>query len=352
MSQIGTTSAATAELLSPSANSTALVSETATAAPATRIPRPATVQGRVLWLYAIPLLIYHLLGLLAFVPWFFSWTGLLLLAATVPIYGLSMTLVYHRLLAHRSFRVPRWLERGMVLFCQLSIQDTPAKWVAIHRLHHLHPDEQPDPHSPLVSFFWSHVGWLVYHNSGTRTTAIMQKYARDLLEDPFYMRLEKTWLALYLYLGHAVLYFAVGLGVGWFWMGDYWKGLQFGLSILLWGVILRTLYVWHVTWSVNSLTHLFGYRNYPTEENSRNNWLVGIVALGEGWHNNHHSDPPAATVWHRWWEFDATYSFILFLKCLGLATDIIPPKHVRRAAQGRSDEVVPPKATETQSLSA
>jgi fatty-acid desaturase len=108
-------------------------------------------------------------------------------------------------------------------------------------------------------------------------------------------------------------------------------GLQLGASWLVWGVYVRTVLVWHITWSVNSLTHLFGYRTYATDEDSRNNWLVAVLANGEGWHNNHHHDPASASVQHKWWEFDATYCMILVLEKLGLATDVIKPRHLRKA---------------------
>ena len=105
-----------------------------------------------------------------------------------------------------------------------------------------------------------------------------------------------------------------------------------GLSLLVWGVVLRTVCVWHVSWSVNSLTHLYGYRSYETGENSRNNWLVALLASGEGWHNNHHQDPASASNSHRWWEFDAIYLFICGLEKLGLAWNVIRPRHLRRDA--------------------
>jgi len=107
--------------------------------------------------------------------------------------------------------------------------------------------------------------------------------------------------------------------------------VQFGASLLVWGVIVRTVVVWHITWSVNSITHLFGYRNYETGENSRNNWLVALLTVGEGWHNNHHEDPASASVQHRWWEIDITYYEIKLLEKLGLAWNVIPPKFKRRA---------------------
>lgn len=299
---------------------------------ATGLPRPATVSGQWLPIYAVPILTLHALSLLAFVPWLFSWTGLVAMVVGVHLYGcFGITLCYHRLLAHRSLRVPKWFEHALVVLAQCSMQDTPVKWVANHRLHHLHSDEQPDPHSPLVNFSWSHFGWLLKYNSATRNIGTYQKYARDLLTDPFYMYLEKSNLAPMIYWAHALVYFLVGLIAGWWWSGGNWlSGLQFGLSLLLWGVVVRTVVVWHITWSVNSLTHMFGYRNYETDDNSRNNWFVAIVSTGEGWHNNHHQDQAAATVQHRWWEIDVCYYHILLLKRVGLATHIVQPAHKRR----------------------
>jgi stearoyl-CoA desaturase (delta-9 desaturase) len=108
--------------------------------------------------------------------------------------------------------------------------------------------------------------------------------------------------------------------------GRYLGGVQFGASLLVWGVFARTVVVWHVTWSVNSLTHLWGYRNYDTDDNSRNNWLVGLLAHGEGWHNNHHAQQASAAHGHRWWEFDVTYLTIRFLEAIGLAKDVVRPR--------------------------
>lgn len=303
-----------------------------TAPAAGRLPLPATVKGQWLPIYAVPIITLHVLALLAFVPWLFSWTGLVVMLVGVHLYGcIGINLCYHRLLAHRSLRVPKWLEHALVVFAQCSMQDTPVKWVTNHRMHHLHSDEQPDPHSPMVSFFWSHFDWLMKYNSATRNIGNYQKYARDLLVDPFYMYLEKTYVAPLIYASHCLAYFLVGLAAGYWYSGGVWlEGLRFGLSLFLWGAVIRTVVVWHITWSVNSLTHLFGYQNYETGDNSRNNWFVAIVATGEGWHNNHHHDQAAATVQHRWWEIDICYWHILILKWLGLATHIIPPAHKRR----------------------
>lgn len=292
-------------------------------------------RGRVRWDYVLPILSLHLLALLVVVPWLFSWTGVACLVLGVNVFGqLGVPIGYHRLLAHRSFRVPKWLERTLVTLALCCGQNTPARWVTWHRLHHRHSDDENDPHSPLVTFLWSHIGWLLFDNRGTHNAESYYKYARDVLDDPYYMYLEKHRLAAgAIYLAHAALFFIVGLATGWFAAGQAIVGLQFGLSLLIWGVAARTVYVWHITWAVNSLSHVFGYRNYETNEESRNNWFVAIITGGEGWHNNHHHDPASASVQHRWWEFDLNYYIIKLLEWAGLATHVVPPQHLRHAAR-------------------
>ena len=299
---------------------------------AARLALPdTTVPGKVLWPYAVSIVGLHLLALLAFVPWLFTWTGVIVLLVGVYVFGQSINMCYHRLLAHHSATVPKWLEHLFVIIALCCLQDTPGKWVAIHRFHHNHSDVQEDPHSPLVAFFWAHIGWLVVRNTGTHNVAAYRKYAPDVLQDPFYLYLEKTMLWIWIYLGHAVIFFAAGFAIGFALDPQWMAGLQFGLSMLVWGVIVRTVVVWHITWSVNSLTHLFGYRNYETGDHSRNNWLVAVLSVGEGWHNNHHYDPASASNQHRWWEFDVTYYGIKLLEKLGLAKNVIAPKRLRHA---------------------
>ena len=279
------------------------------------------------WGYALIIAAVHVGSLLALVPWLFSWTGLTLCVLGHYVFGmLGITLCYHRLLTHKGFRCPKWLERSLAILGICCLQDTPARWVAIHRRHHQHSDEQPDPHSPLVNFLWGHVGWLLIKNRELHTLDFYQHYARDLLSDPFYFWFERKLLWLWTYLAHAALFFLAGLAIGWISTGRYLGGVQFGLSLLVWGVFVRTVLVWHVTWSVNSLTHLWGYRNYETDDNSRNNWLVGLIAHGEGWHNNHHAQQRAAAHGHRWWELDFTWHTIRFLECVGLVTEVVRPR--------------------------
>jgi fatty-acid desaturase len=304
-----------------------------------RLPMPDTVElSQINWLYTVPIVAIHLLAFAATLPYFFSWTGLIVAVIGVHQFGAAINMCYHRQLTHRSFRTPKWLERFFVVVALCCMQDTPARWVATHRCHHQYSDDQSDPHTPLVNFLWAHVGWLLVRNRGTESLAAYQKYAYDILADPFYMKLEKNRaLAFLIYLAHAILFFLIGFALGWWIDGNAAAGVQFGLSLFVWGVLLRTVLVWHVTWSVNSLTHLFGYQTYKTGEHSRNNWLVGVFAAGEGWHNNHHHDQTSASNQRRWWEIDLTYYQIKLLSMVGLATDLVPRRSERLAkAQGQS----------------
>ena len=170
------------------------------------------------------------------------------------------------------------------------------------------------------------MGWLMYHNRDHEQVTHYERYVRDILKDPYYWWLERRLMWLWVYVAHAVLFYLAGLAVGWAMTGNVMQGVQFGWSVTIWGVFLRTVVVWHVTWSVNSLTHIWGYRNYETSDNSRNNWFVGLLAHGEGWHNNHHADQRSSRHGHRWWEFDMTWGVIRILEMVGLAKDVVRPK--------------------------
>ena len=294
---------------------------------------PTQVNAKFIqWNYVLSFAIMHALAMLAFVPYFFSWPGVIAFWAGVIVFGqIGIPVCYHRQLTHRSFKTAKWLEHFFVVLALCSAQETPAKWVAWHRKHHGHSDEREDPHTPLVNFLWSHVGWLCVKNRSRTPLSFYEKYSRDILKDPFYMYLERHWLAFaWIYLAHAAIYFFASWGISYAIIGDNAAALQMALSLVVWGVLARTVYVWHITWSVNSLSHLFGYRNFNTEDHSRNNWFVALITGGEGWHNNHHEDQAAASVQTRWWEFDLNYYFIKCLERVGLATDVIPLARHRR----------------------
>jgi stearoyl-CoA desaturase (delta-9 desaturase) len=161
--------------------------------PNSRIPLPAGVRPFQLnWPYIIVIGGYHVLALLAFLPGYFSWSGLILAIAGTHLCGLfGINLCYHRLLTHRGLKCPKWLEHTMVVIAMSCLQETPARWVAIHRRHHQFADEQPDPHTPLASFFWSHIGWILVHQPELSRLGIYERYAKDILRDRFYVVLER-----------------------------------------------------------------------------------------------------------------------------------------------------------------
>ena len=230
--------------------------------------------------YAVPIVAVHALCLAALVPALFSWIAVITCLLGVHVFGQTITLGYHRLLTHRSFSTPRWFEHTLVIGALCCLEDSPARWIATHRMHHAHSDGQDDPHTPMVTFLWGHLWWLLIRNRELHHRANYERYARDVLRDPFYMWIEKhPWSPLWFYAAQAVVFGAVSFAVALAWT-DAAGAATFAAGIVAWGVFLRTVIVWHITWSVNSLTHIFGYRNHATDENSRNNWLVALVACG------------------------------------------------------------------------
>jgi sn-1 stearoyl-lipid 9-desaturase len=256
----------------------------------------------------------------------FSWTGVLLVAIGMYTFGtLGINVGLHRLLTHRSFACPRWLERTLVLLGTCGWMDSPAYWVAVHRRHHQFADETRDPHSPSESFFWSHLGWYLVKIDPERRAELVQRYAKDVLRDPLYAFLERNGNWLLPIAISWLVFFAGGWGAALATGAGTIEAIQFGASVLVWGGFVRGVVVFHITMSVNSFTHLWGYRNYQTNDNSRNNVSIGILAAGEGWHNNHHADPRSARHGQQWWELDIAWLLIRLLERIGLARDVVTP---------------------------
>jgi len=260
----------------------------------------------------------HLVALLALIPYFFSWTGVLLAAIGSVLSVLGINIGYHRLLAHRGLSCSKRFEHFLAVLGVLAYQFGPAYWVAIHRRHHQHTDDPRDPHSPRTSFFWSHIGWLFAASDNTDPDTLMERYAKDLLKDPFYVWLEKGGIWGYSSPVIWLVYFMAGALAVILREGTTAEAVQFGLSLVVWGAAVRTVFVWHVTFSVNSVCHIWGYRNHATSDNSRNNPIVGLLAFGEGWHNNHHAFPQSAKHGDKWWELDLSWLMIKAMAWAGL----------------------------------
>lgn len=296
---------------------------------------PSGSPRRWNWSYIIVITGVHALACLAVLPWLFAWEAAAAAAIGVIFFGQGINLGYHRLLSHRSFKVPRWFEHAIVIIAICCLQGSPISWVTAHRRHHRDSDGPDDPHSPRKGFWWAHMGWLAAEKPAAAETAAISRHARDLLADPFYRRIQRyPLLQLAIFAAHAALFFALGFAIGHFGGAGPGAGggLQMGLSFVVWGVFVRAVLVWHITWSVNSATHVWGSARYETGDDSRNNWVVALIAMGEGWHNNHHHDQAAATVQHRWWQLDPTYYVVVLLRWLGIATSVIPVRARRRSA--------------------
>ena len=274
----------------------------------------------------IGFIVCHLLAALALVPWFFSWTGVAVLAGGMYVFGiLGINLGFHRLITHRGFSCPLWFEHGLAILGTCCLQFSPGFWVAVHRRHHRFADAEQDPHSPLRSFAWSHFGWLLRRPPDMKPGPMTARYAKDVMRDPLYAMLErnKNWMKLTFlsWLAFFLAGFVAAAASG----ASLDESVQLGASLFVWGGALRTVLVWHATWSVNSVTHVWGYRNYETPDRSRNNPIIGLLAGGEGWHNNHHAAPTSARHGHKWWEFDLAWLTIRALMLLGLATEVVLP---------------------------
>ena len=297
--------------------------------------KPEPRRGSIVWrdlngsvVLAIGAL--HLAACAVVMPQLFSWSGLAIFLGMIWVSGgLGVTLGFHRLLTHRSFRTPKWLEYLLTTCGCIAWQGSPVTWVGVHRLHHKHSDLPEDPHSPKHGFTWSHVLWTLHK----RIDGIdAESASKDLLRDP-----RHAWLHRYHWLPQ-LLFAAALIGAGWA-IG----GIALGLSWFVWGVALRTVVVYHGTWFVNSATHTWGYRNYKDSgDHSTNLWWVAVLSFGEGWHNNHHAHPRSAAHGLRWFELDPTWWMVRLLKTLGLARDIhLPSKEQMPAAQPKPNAVPP-----------
>lgn len=296
--------------------------------PFQKVSKPAMVdkQSRVMWEYVIPVIVFHLVIPFAFFSYFFTWWGVLFLPVGNYIFtSLGIGAGYHRLLTHQGFECPKWFEYTLATLGVCSFQDSPARWVLVHRVHHQHSDHQPDPHTPRVSAFWAHMGWLFIDNRELSTATAYDRYAKDVIRDRYYFWLQRGINWVLVFFAHAILIGVGGLAIGWLVTGTSAGALQFGSRVFFWGVIMRTVYTWHVTWAINSAAHMWGYRNYETREDSQNNWLFAILTNGEGWHNNHHADPRSAQHGHKWWEIDITHLSLLMFEKLGVVKNIVGP---------------------------
>jgi len=227
-----------------------------------------------------------------------NWTDIALLIAFNVIAGLGVTIGYHRMLTHRSFQPNSVVKFIFLAFGSMAVEGPALQWAATHIKHHAHSDREGDPHSPVEGFWHAHMGWMF-----NRSSADPNVYCRNLVKDPMVVFMSSTFF-LWVILSLAIP-FAIG----------GWTGL-------LWGGLVRIFFTHHITWSVNSVCHTFGKREFETRDRSRNEWVVGLLGFGEGWHNNHHAFPRSAFHGLHWWQFDLSGYVIWTLERVGLVRDV------------------------------
>ena len=255
------------------------------------------------WITSSIMILLHIGAIAAL--FFFSWKALIVAAilywATI---GFGIGMGYHRLLTHRSYKVPKLVEYFFAVCGTLTLEGGPIFWVATHRVHHQHSDKDGDPHTPRHGGFWAHVGWIMFGEPKHNDTKKMSKYAPDLAKGPV-LRLAEP------------LAFRSDHG--------------FGCHSVCWPAVfpcssgpdaLRVVLGLHATWLVNSATHMWGSRRFATKDDSRNSFWVAILTFGEGWHNNHHAHPTSARHGLAWYELDITWMHIWLLKKLGIAKNV------------------------------
>jgi stearoyl-CoA desaturase (delta-9 desaturase) len=262
------------------------------------------------------MVVIHALALVALLPRFWSLPAVASLLVLYWITAcLGVTIGYHRLLSHRAFQVPTWLERFFATCGALSCQHGPIDWVGLHRHHHKFSDTDADHHDSNKGFWWAHMGWMFQE---IPAMGAIPRLTGDLARDPYYRWLNSWFLSLQLVLGLLLFWIGTATGVG-------------GWGMVLWGIPLRLVVVYHITWLVNSATHYWGDTPHDSGDRSRNNAWVAALTFGEGWHNNHHAYPHSAR--HGWGpgQIDLTWQHIRLMQRLGLATQVRLP---RAAAAG------------------
>jgi stearoyl-CoA desaturase (delta-9 desaturase) len=290
-------------------------------------PAPWSHKLTMLTAVVLPLVGVVIGGALAWRYGFMGWLNLGMLLAGWAITGTGITIGFHRLLTHRSFDTYRWVKLFWMTCGALSVEGSPLVWCAVHRRHHELSDLPGDPHSPhlhgmglvdsLRGLWYAHTGWLF---TGYWSSPDMQRYVPDLLADKALVavdRLYYLWVLVSLALPAAIGgLFATG-ALSWSWRGAFLG--------LVWGGLVRIFVTHHVTWSINSICHVFGRKDYDAHDESRNNWLCGLLGFGEGWHNNHHAFPTSARHGLAWWQFDTSWLIIRGMELVGLAWNVRLP---------------------------
>jgi fatty-acid desaturase len=262
-------------------------------------PVPFVKRDGINWISSIAFLVLHAGSVAAI--FFFSWPAFF---TAVALYWISLSfgigMGFHRLLTHRSYKIPKSVEYFLTVCGTLALQGGAISWVATHRVHHQFSDKHGDPHTPRDGKWWSHLIWMLVGEATNCSVEECARYAPDLIKDPVHV-----WLSKYNYFPLIAVSSLLLIFGGW--------------PFLFWGLFVRVTVALHATWMINSLTHIWGKRRFATRDDSRNNSWVALVTFGEGWHNNHHAHPTSARHGLAWYEIDITWMTIWLLRQLGIA---------------------------------
>jgi stearoyl-CoA desaturase (delta-9 desaturase) len=263
-------------------------------------------------LYMVLFLLMHAGAFAA--PFFFTWNAFALFLGLYCLNMLGITVSYHRQLSHQGFKSPKFVEYFWAYLGMCAVQGHPIKWVLWHRQHHATTDQESDVHSPRDGFWWSHMGWEL--QSKDRWIPPLKNTVKDLESQWFYRHVAKFYHIYSIVIPIVVL---AKLG-GW--------------PFVLWGFFARVVAGFHVTGAVNSVCHVWGFQDWKSNDLSMNNWLIGLLAMGEGWHNNHHAFEQSVRHGLKWWQVDVTWYVIVAMEKLGLAWDLKYPSEskMRRLA--------------------
>jgi len=287
-------------------------------------PHPTHKISLALKLTNLAAIIIPFVGLVAAIAmlwgWGFSWVHLFILVGMYTATGFGITVGYHRLFTHKSFETNRFIKAMLAVLGSMAVEGPLFKWVAQHRRHHQHSDDTDDPHSPhlhgegfkgmLKGLWYSHCGW-IFEKDHPR----IQQYIPDLMKSRLLQWVSKGF-TFWVLLGLLIPTVLGGV------LTMTWMGALFGF---LWGGLARIFLVHHVTWSINSVCHLWGSQPFRSHDESRNNVVFGVLAMGEGWHNNHHAFPTSARHGLRWWQIDTSYYVIRLMELFGLAWKVRVP---------------------------
>lgn len=278
-----------------------------------------TVKGddgdSVDWPRVIPYILLHL-SCLFVISVGVSWVAVIVCIASYFLRMFAITAFYHRYFSHKSFKTSRPVQAFFGFIGATATQRGPLWWAAHHRHHHIHADTEKDAHSPRDGFIRSHTLWFLT----TKNFPTKEERVKDLVKYP-----ELRWLDRFDIIP-PIIYAAIMLGIGAYF--EYFHP-ELGATkwqVLIWGYFISTVVLSHVTFLINSLAHRWGYRSYNTDDDSRNNPLLAILTLGEGWHNNHHQFPSSVRQGLHWWEIDISYYILFGMEKLGLVWDLKKPK--------------------------